>query len=92
MVLIINAFILPFWPLIYFQDSYLPLIAEAGINEYLFYAILYASLYYIGLGIFPKEVFARFKLVETDTGYFVPPEVDLRAETLISFQDGLRRV
>lgn len=87
MAAIANIIVMPLWALSVYEDQILPKLADIGINEYLYGAIVQGTIYFVGFGVLPKQVFARLKLINADQGYVIPPELDFRGETFAGLQD-----
>lgn len=81
MAAIANLILVPLWVLSFFESKFLPLLAVAGINEYLYNATLYGGLYYVVFGVLPAKFFKRFRLLNRDSGYFVVNELDVRTSS-----------
>ena len=74
MVLIANLCLIPSWIVCIFQPDFQNALEDAGIDEFLIYAIHFSFLYFFLFGILPKYGFERFGLINSNVGYVHAPD------------------
>ena len=81
MTAISSLCLLPSWLLVTFQSSYILFLQQGGIDEYLFNAIHMTSLYFVVFGVLPKSLFNRWDWINTDLGYSVIGDDEIKIDT-----------
>ena len=73
MTLIANLFVIPLWVLAVFRTPIMEFFALAGINNYLYYAIILMASYYFLFGFLPLTLFRWLNLLDLEADSLTIP-------------------
>ena len=78
MVILSNLCLIPSWIISIFQPYFQGALEDAGIDEFLIYAIHFTILYFFLFGILPKYGFEKMGLISSNLGYNHAPDDAIR--------------